>query len=266
MYTPDTTGKKTTATDNTGKNTQPAQTTAAGSPTGGASSSSGNGDSSNSGGSSNSGSSSDSLSKGAIAGIAVGAAAGATVLCAIIFFIYRCTKRKQNQAYQPPQQVTGNVGGQLPPMSQAPVAALVAVPGNKPELDGKSGVYTMSGASPASTPSPAPLSADANGVSRNPSTVSAPSPAPPAPGQVPSYYPNTVPELGTWDQQQQQQQQYQQQQSYQQQGYVRPGVGGVYHEVQGARPEMAGDTQIRQELHGQPYGAGVHEMPGSHVR
>ncbi|KAK3942333.1 hypothetical protein QBC46DRAFT_426806 [Diplogelasinospora grovesii] len=252
-------------------------------------------DSSSSGGSSSGG---GGLPSGAIAGIAVGAAGGAIILCAILFMIWRFCMKKQagGGATAAPAAATSEyapVSQQPPPTNPstpAPGYTPAAVPVAVGETEGKSELGGEPKVHPIESQSASPMShvpGRLSGISPHPTLVSTPSPAPVNSTQVQSaaavpvqqqqqqqpQYSNMA-ELPPWQQQQQQYQQQQpggyfpvQQQQQQpmyppQGGYGQPIPGVSYAQVQDARPEVMGDTQIRQELHGQAYGSGVYEMPG----
>jgi len=195
-------------------------------------------------------SSSGSLSPGATAGVAVGAAAGAIALCAVLFLVYRRTKKKATQT----DTIVSAVG---------PTAAAGGGGGPvlfQPELDGqgtKPSLYTE-------TVSPAPTSVSygsgGGGFAPSPGTAvtmgSSPSSSPPP------VYP------GAWLQQP-----YggvQQPQAVQPGGpaqYVhevpggREAPGDNAHEVHGASAarEMAADTHLPHEMPG--HSGLVYEMP-----
>ncbi|KAB5511440.1 hypothetical protein GE09DRAFT_1165042 [Coniochaeta sp. 2T2.1] len=200
-------------------------------------------------GSSASSDSSDNLSKGAIAGIAVGATLGGVLLCAALFFIYRCTSRKKDDSVAAVPATATHTDAQLSTMkSPPPVAGATAGPApGKPELDCCAGVYPMSTStrpSPQySSGAPAPVSAQGNtGPPVHPGMVE-------APHRSWQLHPGQVPVQG-------------------QAGHELPGV--VYsevHEAQGARPEMGGEpVRAAQELRGQAYQGAVYEMPSSNSR
>lgn len=244
------------------------------------------------GGGSSSSSSSSGLSTGAIAGIAVGAAGGGILLCAIAFLIWRSCMRK----------------GQQKPVSYAPVSHTpdeVAAAGGRAEVDGNSSrVVNVNSPSPGpgwhnatklapsvtSTPSPAPAAP----VPQVQTTPSPPVPAqityqnmsqvqtqgayPPMPelqneglvAQQHNAYPH-VSELQsqTW-QQHQQRQAYELAQSqatgqyptgtgvvvgpgvFRTSEYQAPGQGVVYQEMEQPRPEMPGSMRLAHEMSGTP--------------
>ncbi|ERS96689.1 hypothetical protein HMPREF1624_06898 [Sporothrix schenckii ATCC 58251] len=208
--------------------------------------SSGSGSASGSGSGSDTGSvssSSNGLSKGAIAGIAVGAAVGAIALCAVLFLVYRYTKRNNAlsadgaaaattsaPSHPPAGGPSGNgsatnanagpLGAAAVPVSGATAAVAAAIPAGQNELDGKSSAVVST---VGSTPTPPRPSASPS----SPASV-------PTVGQTPTpqlYDQNGVPldaaAVAAWQQQQQQQQQHQQQQYAQQYAQQHPQYGAA---------------------------------------
>ncbi|KAL1835177.1 hypothetical protein VTK73DRAFT_6100 [Phialemonium thermophilum] len=126
----------------------------------------GSGNNSGDQGSASKSSSGSGLSKGAIAGIAVGAAVGGILACVLAFFLWRSCQRKQNS-----QQGTVTDAAGAPQMVQQPQPPPAAAPfvGGKPELDAQGRPTTS--VSPVSQPQVG------TGGSTQHSVVSTPSPA-----------------------------------------------------------------------------------------
>jgi hypothetical protein len=212
------------------------------------------------------------LSGGAIAGIVVGVVAGITAAAGAVWR-FCLTKMKGGTTAEAIAAAGVNGTNGTPPAGGAVETAQVHDP-NKPT--------GFTSTTPMSTPSEL-----SNNHPQTVSSVSPPYQSPVTP--TPPVYPNTT-ELpnGTWPQQQQppngyapqqqppagytyppaqqngqpnygyqvpgQQQQYAPVQPY-------PQAHQAYHEAPGAPPpEMAGDTHIVQELHGQHASGGVYEM------
>ncbi|KAJ9151756.1 hypothetical protein NKR23_g2944 [Pleurostoma richardsiae] len=235
-------------------------------PTGSSSESSGEYSSS---GSSSSGSShKSSLSTGSIVGIAVGSAGGAILLCAVLFLIYKFCLRKQ-PAYNAisPTDVRETAANTLSGPHPG-VAPAVVVPG-QPELDGKPSVQPVTTAIIPSAPTE-------SAVLRHPSVISNLSsqphhgvPVSPT-GQTPLSPPGAS-ELYAQAWHQPPPQQYITAQTSspgytapEQHHIVQPGT--PRYEMQGPPPpELQGNAQFVQELHGQVYSQGVYEMPSSRM-
>ncbi|KAL2128452.1 hypothetical protein VTI74DRAFT_9178 [Chaetomium olivicolor] len=226
---------------------------------------------------------SSSLSTGAIAGIAVGSAAGVAIICLVAFLIYRYNRKRQAYDAAPTTEPKDTAGPTPPTVAAASAAPAVPIPG-QPELDKKPGAFVQPQpvVSPIATPSPI----DQRTVSHHPSVVSNVSPAPPQhhlyppPAGVPELQPNPA-----WDAQQQQQTQSQPQlqptpppgyavvqaqpPQPQGQGQVQhPGGAGAPHYEMGVMPPelQPNASQFVPELHGQQaygYRQGLYEMPGS---
>lgn len=194
------------------------------------------------------------LSKGAIAGIAIGAAGGAIILCAILFLIYRCVRKRPTYAAVAPTDA--QAPARLNTVSIAPVSG-------KPKLDGKASAIT-------STIPASPVTLDTPGVSPHPSAISNASPQslpamPVAPTSQAPVYPPGMSELqaGAWHYGG----------SHQPSHTPPPGYGNpipspqphaMHYEMPGPRPpELMGNTQLPQEMHGYSYNGGVYEMPGN---
>ncbi|CAK7265988.1 hypothetical protein SEPCBS57363_001868 [Sporothrix epigloea] len=241
-----------------------------GSPTGGS------GPGSSSGGSSGSSSpkskgESKAISKTAIIGIAVGSAGGAILLCAIIFVVYRCTKRsnKNDAAISPMTSVPGggppgNVAGT--DATAAAIGASVATtasPTHGSELEGKFTGYTS--VSPQAPPTNLPEGTDSIHES--------------VPLLPQLYDQNGVPldaatSAAIWQRQQQQQLQLQYAAQYaaaqqQQQSNVadyiatqsgHPATNVIYHEVPGESTQ----THYPQELSTTPASGNVTYLPATH--
>ncbi|KJR81396.1 uncharacterized protein SPSK_01132 [Sporothrix schenckii 1099-18] len=262
--------------------------------------SSGSGSGSGSGSASGSGSNMDSvssssngLSKGAIAGIAVGAAVGAIALCAVLFLVYRYTKRNNAlsadgaaaattsaPSHPPASGPSGNgsaanssaspLRAAAVPVSGATAAVAVALPAGQNELDGKSSAVVST---VGSTPTPPRPSASPS----SPASV-------PTVGQTPTpqlYDQNGVPldaaAVAVW--QQQYSQQYAQQhpqygaaaaQPYLVQGYsITPGQAPQPQTVvapagyAAAHPSLPVPGVVYQEAPaGIPQAQYPHELPG----
>ncbi|CAK7241687.1 MAG: hypothetical protein STHCBS139747_003155 [Sporothrix thermara] len=256
------------------------------------------GSSSGSSSSSSSSKESHSLSKGAIVGIAVGAAGGAIIVCAILFLIYRCTKRNNSKsaalgaASGPEKPSEAGSGAAAIPPTPSPVNG--GPPGNAADVSPISAVAvpaTGAAAAAAATtavtvPDPVPSSAPAYGseLDGKPTTTTTNPSVSPA-GVQPAMAPNTLPQLydqngvpldaatsaAIWQQQQlYAQQQYaaqyaaaQQQQPYIVQGYsIAPGQAPQLQSV--AAPAGYAAAHPSLPLPGVIYQEAPADLPQSH--
>lgn len=208
---------------------------------------SGSGNSSGSGGSSSQ--SSSGLSSGAIAGVALGAAAIAVIAAGLLY--YFCVQRKRQN-----KNITANIVSQNSATNNAPpmvAAAPVPDSNGKPMAQMTTSTTPVSaGGYPPSAPSTSPYPSTMNTVS-------------PISHGSPPVYPGTTELPGGWQQQQPNfNQAHNPQTTY---APMPQSVPQGYHEVHGqtippGQPhEMFVNPQMRNELHGQPVGSGVYEMP-----
>jgi len=210
--------------------------------------------------SSQSSGSSGSLSSGAIAGIAVGAAGGAILLCAALFLIYR---RRGRDAGKKTEDVAAAAAKTA--TSPPPPPGVAAVP-FKQELDSqesKPGLYTGA-TSPAST-TVSPYTPGGLGLAPSPVAMAGQTISPSSSPPPPPVYP------GSWQQSSsppvQQPQTIHAAGAAAQHMHEVPGGREVpnpnAHEVHGASAamEMTGDTSLPQEMPGR--GHAVYEMPST---
>lgn len=201
-------------------------------------------------------SSSSSLSTGAIAGIAVGCFFAAVLFIGGLLFAFWYGKRRGGNkkadvppADAPPSDNSGAVNQTVQGGSGAGVAVFAGA-GAEAKSELETSVVST-------TPSPPPPGSNANMSLSSPpgSTLGVISPLTPPPvyfAQLP---------------QQQHAQYVQYQQGGQQPVHEAPSGLGVPswnepQEVQGAWPEMPGDSQVRHEMSEQSYNRGPYEMPG----
>ncbi|RFU78545.1 hypothetical protein TARUN_3675 [Trichoderma arundinaceum] len=254
-----------TNTNNNGPDPSKSSASGGGSPKSTGSSSGGSGGSSGGGSGSGSGSlgslgsprpsKKSKLSGGAIAGIVVGVVAGLAAAAGVIWKF--CLNKMKGGS----DAAAAGVNGTTTDAAAASGAAVQTA--HVPPVDPLK---------PAGLTSTTPLSTPSELSNNVPQTVSSVSPYQSPVTPTPPVYPNAA-ELpnGQWPQQQPPagyayppqpmggyavpgQQQYVPGQPY-------PQMQQAYHEAPGAPPpEMAGDTHIVQELHGQPAGGAVYEM------
>lgn len=225
--------------------------------------------SSSSGGSSNSNDNSSPSathgpSTGTIVGIAIGAAGGAIIFCAILFLVWKYCLKKPHQPYDPVANPSGRGD------------ALAAYPtqGGRAEIGGTT-VHTV-------TPSPGPMRDNLTKYHPPSVMVASPPPRPVSPmdaQQSPSPVPPVYQELHGqhWTQQRQEidGREWQGQQQHtnlgQQAHMAQPGqvvyqhgaeldgnrhghgLGGTYQEMEQPRPEMMGNVRYPQEVGGNVY-------------